>query len=687
VSPGRREEEVPAIVAARAKALREDIDQHNFRYYVLDAPSVPDAEYDRLMRELEALEESYPHLISPDSPTQRVGAQPMAEFGEVHHAEPMLSLGNAFSEAELRAFFKRIRDRLSAADVITTDDDIEFMAEPKLDGAAISLRYEDGRLVLGATRGDGATGEDVTHNVRTIKAVPLRLSGKEIPQVLEVRGEVFMPRAGFEAYNRQAAARGDKVFVNPRNAAAGSLRQLDPRLTAQRPLDIFFYGLGEVQGWQVPGRQSEMLARLRQWGLRVCPDSRVVKGVTGCLDYYRGMGERRASLPYEIDGVVYKLDQREHQRLLGTISRAPRWAIAHKFPAQEELTTVRDIEFQVGRTGALTPVARLEPVFVGGVTVSNATLHNIDELRRKDVRIGDTVIVRRAGDVIPEVVQIVPERRPKDASVVQLPAHCPVCGSDVLRAEDEAVARCVGGLYCAAQRKEALRHFASRRAMDIVGLGTKLIDQLVDQDLVHTPADLFRLTHAQLEALDRMGAKSAERLIASLHASRNTTLARFLFSLGIREVGKATAAALATHFGDLERIAQASEEELQQVPDVGPVVAAHVRAFFGEAHNRQVVDDLLECGVSWPAPAQNDDPSQPLAGKTFVLTGSLASMTRDEASARLQILGAKVAGSVSSNTDYVIAGEKAGSKLAKAESLGVEVLDEQGLIALLGEHE
>ena len=496
-----------------------------------------------------------------------------------------------------------------------------------------------------------------------------------------------MPRAGFEAYNRQAAARGDKVFVNPRNAAAGSLRQLDPRLTAQRPLDIFFYGLGEVQGWQVPGRQSAMLARLRQWGLRVCPDSRVVKGVTGCLDYYRGMGERRASLPYEIDGVVYKLDQREHQRLLGTISRAPRWAIAHKFPAQEELTTVRDIEFQVGRTGALTPVARLEPVFVGGVTVSNATLHNIDELRRKDVRIGDTVIVRRAGDVIPEVVQIVPERRPKDASVVLLPAHCPVCGSDVVRVEGEAVARCVGGLYCAAQRKEALRHFASRRAMDIVGLGTKLIDQLVDQDLVHTPADLFRLTHAQLEALDRMGIKSAERLIASLHVSRNTTLARFLFSLGIREVGEATAAALATHFGDLQRIAQASEDELQQVPDVGPVVAAHVRAFFAEAHNRQVVDDLLACGVSWPSPAQNDDPSLPLAGKTFVLTGSLASMTRDEASARLQVLGAKVAGSVSSNTDFVIAGEKAGSKLAKAESLGVAVLDEQGLIALLGEHE
>jgi DNA ligase (NAD+) len=687
VSPGRREEEVPATVVARAKALREDVDQHNFRYYVLDAPSVPDAEYDRLMRELEALEESYPRLISPDSPTQRVGAQPMAEFGEVRHAEPMLSLGNAFSEAELRAFFKRIRDRLSAADVITTDDDIEFMAEPKLDGAAISLRYEDGRLVLGATRGDGATGEDVTHNVRTIKAVPLRLSGQQIPQVLEVRGEVFMPRAGFEAYNRQAAARGDKVFVNPRNAAAGSLRQLDPRLTAQRPLDIFFYGLGEVQGWQVPARQSEMLAQLRQWGLRLCPDSRVVKGVTGCLDYYRGMAERRASLPYEIDGVVYKLDQREHQRLLGTISRAPRWAIAHKFPAEEELTTVRDIEFQVGRTGAVTPVARLEPVFVGGVTVSNATLHNIDELRRKDVRIGDTVIVRRAGDVIPEVVQIVPERRPAGARVVELPAHCPVCGSDVIRAEGEAVARCVGGLYCAAQRKEALRHFASRRAMDIVGLGTKLIDQLVDQDLVQTPADLFRLTHGQLEALDRMGTKSAERLIASLHASRNTTLARFLFSLGIREVGEATAAALATHFGDLERIAQASEEELQQVPDVGPVVAAYVRAFFAEAHNRQVVDDLLECGLTWPAPAQNDEPNQPLAGKTIVLTGSLASMTRDEASARLQVLGAKVASSVSSNTDYVIAGEKAGSKLAKAESLGVAVLDEEGLIALLGEHE
>ncbi len=683
----RPADEVPEACASRAEALRAEIDHHNYRYYVLDDPSVPDAEYDRLMRELQALETRYPQLITAQSPTQRVGAEPLGAFREVQHSEPMLSLGNAFSEEELRAFGKRVVDRLAAAGIDAAHD-MAFMAEPKLDGTAISIRYEQGNLVLAATRGDGATGEDVTHNVRTIKAVPLRLSGDEIPPVIEVRGEVFMPKAGFEKYNREAAERGDKVFVNPRNAAAGTLRQLDPRLTAKRPLDVFFYGLGEVDGWNIPSRQSEMLGALRAWGLRVCPDAELVGGIEGCLDYYRKMGERRAALPYDIDGVVYKVDERAHQRLLGSVSRAPRWAIAHKFPAQEEWTLVQGIEFQVGRTGALTPVARLEPVFVGGVTVSNATLHNIDELRRKDVRVGDTVIVRRAGDVIPEVVQAISERRPVDAQPVDLPSHCPVCGSDVVRPEGEAVARCVGGLYCPAQRKEALRHFASRKAMDIVGLGSKLIDQLVDRELVHTPADLFSLSQDSLESLERMGAKSAEKLLEALTHSKQTTLARFLFSLGIREVGEATAHALAMYFGDLEKIVAADDEALQAVPDVGPIVAAHIRAFFAEDHNRQVIDALLASGITWPEPLQAPAAAgSPLAGKTFVLTGSLESMTREQASTRLVALAAKVTGSVSKSTDFLVAGAKAGSKLTKAESLGVAVLNEEDLERLLAQSE
>ncbi len=679
----RPADDVPELHAARVDQLREEIDQHNYRYYVLDEPSIPDVEYDRLMRELQALEGRYPQLMTAQSPTQRVGAEPQGAFREVRHSEPMLSLGNAFSKEELRAFGKRIADRLGAAGV-DVDEHMAFMAEPKLDGTAISIRYEQGMLVLAATRGDGAQGEDVTHNVRTIKAVPLRLTGDDVPSVLEVRGEVFMPKAGFEKYNREAAERGDKVFVNPRNAAAGSLRQLDPRLTAARPLDVFFFSLGQVEGWSVPACQSEMLNTLRGWGLRLCPDAERVIGIEGCLDYYRRMGERRAALPYDIDGVVYKVDDREHQRLLGFVSRAPRWAIAHKFPAQEELTVVRGIEFQVGRTGALTPVARLEPVFVGGVTVSNATLHNIDELRRKDVRVGDTVIVRRAGDVIPEVMQVMTARRPADAHPVELPARCPVCGSDVVRPEGEAVARCVGGLYCAAQRKEALRHFASRKAMDIVGLGAKLIDQLVDLSLVRTPADLFSLSQESLESLQRMGAKSAERVLESLAHSKQTTLAKFLYSLGIREVGEATAGALAMHFGDLEKIASADEEALQAVPDVGPIVAAHISAFFAEDHNREVLDALLASGISWPQPSGAPyEGSAPLAGKTFVLTGTLESMTREEAGNRLVVLGAKVTGSVSKSTDFLVAGAKAGSKLAKAESLGVVVLSEEDLQALL----
>ena len=678
-------ESVPAEAAKRATALRDELAQHNYNYHILDAPTIPDAEYDRLLRELEALEASYPLLVTPDSPTQRVGAAPVAGFAEVQHAEPMLSLGNAFSDDEIDAFSKRLRDRLIAADV-ETPVGLAFLAEPKIDGAAISIRYEYGQLAQAATRGDGMTGEDVTHNVRTIKSVPLRLQGAHAPTVLEVRGEVFMPRAGFERYNRDAAERGEKVFVNPRNAAAGSLRQLDPRLTARRPLEVFFYGIGKVEGWDVPLRQSEVLKCLEQWGLRSCPDAEVVEGVEGCLDYYRRLGTQRDKLAYDIDGVVYKVDRRDYQRTLGSISRAPRWAIAHKFPAQEELTIVRGVEFQVGRTGALTPVARLEPVFVAGVTVSNATLHNIDELRRKDVRIGDTVIVRRAGDVIPEVVQVVFDRRPQDTRLVELPEHCPVCGSDVVRPEGEAVARCTGGLFCAAQRREALRHFASRKAMDIVGLGTKLIDQLVDADVVRTPADLFRLTAEQLEAMERIGRKSAENLLAALEKSRETTLPRFLFALGIREVGEATAAALATHFGTLEALQGADEDALQSVPDVGPVVATHVRAFFAEQHNADVINDLLACGVRWPEVATSISTNEsPLYGKTVVLTGTLSSLSRDDAKAALSALGAKVVSAVSSKTDFVIAGEKAGSKLAKAEALGVAVMDERQFLDLVGQ--
>ena len=521
----------PKQIQQEAARLRERIDYHNYRYYVLDDPEVPDAEYDRLMQKLRALEQDYPDLVSPESPTQRVGAAPLAAFAEVEHAVPMLSLDNAFLDIDVESFDRRIREHLEVTDVA-------YAAEPKLDGLAVSLRYEGGKLVRGATRGDGFRGEDITHNIRTIKAVPLTLRGRDYPQVLELRGEVFMPKAGFEALNRRARERGEKTFANPRNAAAGSLRQLDAKITASRPLDMFCYGVGAVDGGELALRHSEVIEQLHDWGLRVCPERAVVQGLEGCLDFYRSIGSRRDRLPYEIDGVVYKVDRLDQQRDLGFVSRAPRWAIAHKFPAQEELTTVIDIHVQVGRTGALTPVARLKPVFVGGVTVTNATLHNLDEIRRKDVRVGDTVIVRRAGDVIPEVVKVVLESRPEDTQSFDLPEHCPVCGSDVERPEGEAVARCVGGLYCSAQRRESIRHFASRRAMDIEGLGDKLVEQLVMQDLIHSPADLYALDTAALASLERMGEKSAENLQAALNKSKSTTLARFLYALGIREVGR-----------------------------------------------------------------------------------------------------------------------------------------------------
>ncbi|HEY4366037.1 MAG TPA: NAD-dependent DNA ligase LigA [Steroidobacteraceae bacterium] len=673
---------VPASAKARAAELRAQIDQNNYRYYVLDAPEISDAAYDRLMQELQKLEAAHPQLVTADSPTQRVGAIAVGELAEVMHTTPMLSLDNAFTEEDLVNFDRRVRERLE--DVAS----IEYAAEPKLDGLAVSFRYESGKLKLAATRGDGMRGEDVTHNVRTIKAVPLQLRGK-VPEVLEVRGEVFMRIAGFKAMNERALERGEKTFVNPRNAAAGSLRQLDPRLTASRPLDAFFYALGEVSGWKVPPRHSEVLEQLREWGLKVSPLVKVVEGAAGCLEYYREVGKQRPTLPYEIDGVVYKVNKLSQQRELGFVSRAPRWAIAHKFPAHEENTVVRDVEFQVGRTGALTPVARLEPTFVGGVTVSNATLHNMDEVRRKDVRIGDTVVIRRAGDVIPEIVKVILEKRPDDARAVELPAKCPVCGSDVEQVEGEAVARCSGGLICAAQRKEALRHFASRRAMDIDGLGAKIIDQLVDHPdeaiRVHSPADLYRLTSDQLAGLERMAEKSAANLHAALEHSKHPALARFLYALGIRDVGEATAAALAAHFGSMTALEKADEAAIQQVPDVGPVVAAHVYHFLQQPRNRKVIEELRQRGVRW----QEHEPRASagegvLTGKTFVLTGSLESMSRDQAADRIVALGGKVSGSVSKKTSYVVAGAEPGSKLAKAQELGVEVLDEAGLLKLLG---
>ena len=668
-------------VEAEIRDLRKVIEQHNYAYHVLDEPTVPDAEYDRLMRRLNELEQLNPDLVVPDSPTQRVGAAPIAEFGEVTHTQPMLSLDNAFSEEELRDFDRRVQDRLKQAD-IDTGGDIEYAAEPKLDGTAVSVRYEDGVLALAATRGDGYTGEDITHNIRTIKGVPLRLRG-DVPRVVEARGEVFMPKAGFQAYNERARLRGEKEFVNPRNAAAGSLRQLDPRLTAERPLDVFFYSIGDLQGLELPAMQSETLEWLRAWGLKTCPESEVVTGILGCLAYYAAIGKQRDSLPYEIDGVVYKVNWLDWQAQLGFVARAPRWSLAHKFPAQEELTVVHAVEFQVGRTGALTPVARLQPVFVGGVTVSNATLHNMDELARKDVRVGDTVFVRRAGDVIPEVVKTVTERRKKGARRIKLPKKCPVCGSDVVRPEGEAVARCAGGLFCPAQRKEALRHFASRRAMDIEGLGTKVIDQLVEGDLVSNPSELYQLDQAQLAALDRMAEKSAAKLLASLGRSKNTTLARFLFALGIREVGEATAGSLAHHFGSLDALMDAGVEALEEVPDVGPVVAANVKAFFAEAHNRDVIDALIANGVNWPEASGQPVADGPLAGKTVVLTGTLTAMTRDEAKERLAALGAKVSGSVSRKTDFVVVGGKPGAKAAKAQELGVGIVLEDELLEML----
>lgn len=665
-------------VEKRIAELCEQLNHHSYQYYVLDDPEIPDAEYDRLYRELQQLEAEYPQFISHESPTQRVGEQPLSEFSQVKHELPMLSLDNVFSVEELEAFNKRIMQRLDSEDIL------EFAAEPKLDGLAVSLLYKEGKLVRAGTRGDGSTGEDITQNIRTIPSIPLKLLGHSYPELLEVRGEVFMPRVGFERLNQQARDRGDKVFVNPRNAAAGSLRQLDPKITASRPLAMYCYAVGKVEGMaQIPDRHSDLLDLLLDWGLPLCRDRTVVQGIEGCLEYYQQMSEQRSRLPYEIDGIVYKVNRLDLQKELGFVSRAPRWAIAHKFPAQEEMTRINDIEFQVGRTGALTPVARLEPVFVGGVTVSNATLHNMDEVRRKDVRIGDQVIVRRAGDVIPEVVRVVPGSRQAKVKAVQLPSQCPICGSDVVQQEGEAVARCSGGLYCQAQRKESIKHFASRKAMDVDGLGDKLVEQLVDEQLIDHVDDLYHLSVEQLAGLERMGQKSAQNLVDALENSKTTQLGRFIYALGIREVGEATAQNLARHYGALEPLMAANEESLQSVIDVGPIVAAHVHRFFRQPHNREVIAKLRAAGIHWQDLEVRDMAEQSLAGQTFVLTGTLMTMTRDEAKQALMAKGAKVAGSVSKKTDYVVVGDSPGSKASKAEQLGVKIIGETELQALL----
>ena len=657
------------------------LNDYSYAYHVKDEPIVPDAEYDRDYRQLQAIEAEHPDWIQADSPTQRVGEKPDSGFANVAHTVPMLSLDNAFDNESLSDFDQRVRKLLNT-------DHVTYCCEPKLDGLAISLRYEDGRLVRGVTRGDGLSGEDITSNIKTIYSVPLKLRTQTPPAVLEVRGEIYMPKDGFEKLNALAIEQGEKTFVNPRNAAAGSLRQLDPKITATRPLVMCAYSIGYVEGWDQPKSHYEGLLQLSEWGFRTNDLMATAEGAQGCIDYYEMLNEKRASLSYDIDGIVYKVDQIALQNQLGFIARAPRWAIARKFPAQEEMTRVLGVDFQVGRTGAITPVARLEPVFVGGVTVSNATLHNKDEIARLGVKVNDFVIVHRAGDVIPKVVQVVLDKRPDDATEVIFPQACPVCGSDLEQVEGEAVIRCTGGLVCGAQLKESLKHFVSRKAMDIDGLGDKLIEQLVDQELVKTPVDIFTLSEKKdtLLSMERMGQKSVEKLLASIETAKNTQFNRFIYSLGIREVGEATARALTSYFTELDDLMAANQEALLEVEDVGPIVAQHVRLFFDQELNRETIKGLLAAGVVWEKKQQVSTDELPLSGKTYVVTGSLSQFSRDQVKDKLQALGAKVSGSVSAKTDCLVAGEKAGSKLTKAQSLNVPVIDEAGVIALLNQH-
>jgi len=677
-------ETTPDSVAILYQQLKDELNQHNHRYYVLDDPSVPDSEYDRQLRKLSEIEGRYEGLITDDSPSQRVGGIALESFSQIKHVVPMLSLDNAFNDVELQEFERKVKDRLNYS---TSDNSqkIEYACEPKLDGAAVSLLYKKGSLVYGATRGDGSVGEDITANVRTIKSVPLKLQGDNIPELLEVRGEIYLPRAGFDRLNAAAIRAGEKTFVNPRNAAAGSLRQLDSKITASRPLEMCAYSVGQYKSDLKPETHKGMLEALGGWGFKINPFVEALTGIAACEDYYQRMAEQRDQLPYDIDGIVYKVNSLKLQNRLGFVAKAPRWAIARKFPAQEEMTRLLDVEFQVGRTGAITPVARLEPVFVGGVTVSNATLHNRDEIDRLGLRIGDMVIIRRAGDVIPQIAKVVVEKRPLEARLIEFPIRCPVCQSSVQRGDGEAVARCSGGLFCGAQIKEAIKHFASRKAMDIDGLGDKLVELLVDKSVIFSVADLYELQPTQLVDLERMAEKSATNLIAAIDASKDTTLAKFLYALGVREVGEATAQTLANNFGSMEPITQASVEVLLEIDDVGPIVAKHIVNFFRNPDNLSIISALREAGVHWPDIDLSRQASQPLRGQTWVITGGMETISRAEAKDRLQDLGAKVASSVSAKTTRVVAGPGAGSKLSKALALEVAVMDEAQFLVFLAD--
>ena len=673
---------IPEHVLIDYERRKDELNQHNHRYYVLDDPSVPDAEYDRQMRQLQDIESQYPSLRTTDSPSQRVGGEALSAFTQVRHDVAMLSLDNAFSETELEDFDRRVKDRLNYA-ALKDAPEIDYACEPKLDGVAVSLLYRDGLLVRGATRGDGTVGEDITVNVRTINSIPLKLVGDNIPSLLEVRGEIYLPRAGFESLNAKAIAAGEKTFVNPRNAAAGSLRQLDSKITASRPLEICAYSVGQFVAETRPDSHLSMLQALASWGFKINEHMQVVTGIAACENYYQTLAERRDGLAYDIDGIVYKVNDLRLQERLGFVAKAPRWAVARKFPAQEEMTKLLDVEFQVGRTGAVTPVARLEPVFVGGVTVSNATLHNGDEIQRLGICIGDTVIIRRAGDVIPQIAKVVLEKRPADARPIVFPERCPVCESAVVRAEGEAVARCSGGLFCGAQIKQAIKHFASRKAMDIDGLGDKLVDLLVDRGVIFSVADLYDLKAEQLEGLERLAEKSAANLVAAIDASKETSLAKFFYALGIREVGETTGQTLANNFGSLEAVIAADAEALLEVDDIGPIVAGHIGEFFRNPDNLSIIQALRDAGVHWADIDQNAQASQPLKGQTWVLTGGMDIMSRAEAKDRLQELGAKVAGSVSAKTAQVVAGPGAGSKLTKAQALEIPIMDEAEFIDFL----